>query len=200
MPGSVDSAMFYTRKYVSTSDFTYRKSDVFRSRLTMEHDWNNKSKSFVTFFQRNNKHGQNPSYAIRWNPTPSATNDPTKARGEINSNDFESYGVIAQHSQKFKLLNSKLIVGGVLDLTKNDYWSYRIDLDALLDPTKKFVEQYTIDKERPELPIANYNGNIKNYAGYVQYDFELLNKLRFSIGGRYDVMDLDYINNSNLSS
>lgn len=200
MSGSVDSTAFYSRKYVSTSDFTYRKSDAFRSRLTLEHDWNSNSKSFVTLFQRNNKHGQNPSYAIRWNPTPSPTNDPTKARGEINSNNFESYGVIAQHSQKFKFLNSKLIAGGVLDLSKNDYWSYRIDLNAQLNPTGQFVEQYTIAQERPDLPIANYNGNIKNYAGYVQYDFEPFNKLRFSVGGRYDMMDLDYTNNINASS
>ena len=194
MAGSVDSTMFYNRNYVSASDFTYRKSDATRSRLTLEHDWNTNSKSFITFFQRNNKHGQNPSYGIRW--TPGATT----ARGEINSNNFESYGVIAQHSQKFSFLNSKLIVGGVLDLSKNDYWSYRIDLKAKLDPTNRFVEKYTIDRERPELPIANYNGDIKNYAGYVQYDFEPLSKLRFSIGGRYDVMDLDYINNVNSTS
>jgi len=194
MSGSVDSTMFYSRKYVSSSDFTYRKSDAYRSRLTLEHDWNSQAKSFITLFQRNNKHGQNPSYGIRW--TPGATT----ARGEINSNNFESYGVIAQHSQKFGFLHSKLIIGGVLDLSKNDYWSYRIDLKAKLDTTKTFVEQYTIDKERPELPIANYNGNIKNYAGYAQYDFEPVRKLRFSIGGRYDVMDLDYINNVNATS
>ncbi len=200
MSGSVDSTMFYSRRYVSTSDFTYRKSDAYRSRITLEHDWNSNSKSFITLFQRNNKHGQNPSYAIRWNPIPSATNDPKKARGEINSNNFESYGLIAQHSQKFDFLNSKLIAGGVLDLTRNDYWSYRIDLNAQLNSTNKFVEKYTIEKERPEIPIANYNGDIKNYAGYVQYDFELLRKLRFSVGGRYDVMDLDYINNVNATS
>jgi outer membrane receptor protein involved in Fe transport len=200
MSGSIDSAMFYSRKYVSNSDFTYRKSEAFRSRLTMEHDWNSNSRTFITLFHRNNKHGQNPSYAIRWNPNPSKTNDPTKARGEINSNDFESYGVIAQHSQKFKFLNSKLIAGGVIDLTKNDYWSYRIDLNAKLDPTNKFVEKYSIDIERPELPIANYYGNIKNYAGYIQYDFEPIKKMRFSLGGRYDLMDLDYINNINSTS
>ncbi|MEL4486154.1 TonB-dependent receptor, partial [Shewanella algae] len=48
--------------------------------------------------------------------------------------------------------------------------------------------------------IANYNGNIKNYAGYIQYDFELIRKLRFSLGSRYDIMNLDYINNVNNSS
>lgn len=194
MSGSVDSTMFYKRNYVSSSDFTYRKSDATRSRLTLEHDWNTNSKSFITFFQRSNKHGQNPTYAIRW--TPGAVT----ARGEINSNDFESYGVVAQHSQKFNFLNAKLILGGVLDVTQNDYWSYRIDLDAKLDPTNKFVERYSISKERPELPIANYVGDINNYAGYLQYDFEPLSKLRFSIGGRYDVMDLDYTNNVNNTS
>ena len=200
MPGSVDSTMYFSRNYVSSSDFTYRKSDAHRSRLSLEHDWNENAKSFITVFQRNNKHGQNPSYAIRWNPTPSPTNDPTKARGEINSNDFESYGIIAQHSQRFSFLKSKLLAGGVLDLSENDYWSYRIDLNAQLDPTKKFVEQFTIDRERPDLPIANYNGIILNYAGYLQYDFEPVNKLRVSVGGRYDVMSLEYINNVNSSS
>lgn len=194
MPGSIDSAMFYSRNYTSSSDFTYRKSEAFRSRLTLEHDWNSGSKSFITFFQRNNKHGQNPSYGIRWAP------GATTAKGEINSNNFESYGVIAQHSQKIRLLNAKLIIGGVVDYSKNDYWSYVVDLNAKLDPTNRFVEKFTIDKERPELPIANYNGNIKNYAGYIQYDFELIHKLRFSLGSRYDIMNLDYINNVNNSS
>jgi iron complex outermembrane receptor protein len=200
MPGSVDSTMFYSREYVSTSDFTYRKSDAIRSRLTLEHDWNDMSKSFITIFQRSNKHGQNPSYAIRWNPIPSPSNDPSKARGEINSNNFESYGVILQHSQKFDFIKSKLIAGAVLDLTNNDYWSYRIDLNADLNPTGQFVEQYTIDQERPELPIADYDGKINNYAAYVQYDFEPVKKLRFSLGGRFDLMDLDYINNINSTS
>lgn len=194
MPGSIDSAMFYSRNYTSSSDFTYRKSEAFRSRLTLERDWNSGSKSFITFFQRNNKHGQNPSYGIRWAP------GATTAKGEINSNNFESYGVIAQHSQKFSMLNAKLLLGGVVDYSKNDYWSYVVDLNAKLDPTNRFVEKFTIDKERPELPIANYNGNIKNYAGYIQYDFELIHKLRFSLGSRYDIMNLDYINNVNNSS
>ncbi len=194
--GSVDSVQFYSRKYVSTSDFTYRKSDAYRSRLTLEHDWNNNSKSFITLFQRNNKLGQNPSYRIRWR----ANNNPTTATGEINSNNFESYGVIAQHSQKFGFLNSNLIAGGVLDLSKNDYWAYQIDLNAQLDSTGQFVERFTIAQERPDLPISNYNGDITNYAGYLQYDFEPFEKLRVSVGVRYDQMSLTYINNVDESS
>src|SRR5690606_2039911 len=121
-------------------------------------------------FHRNNKHGQNPSYGIRWNSIPRASNDPTKARGEVNSNDFESYGVVFQHSQRLNFLHSNIIAGGVADFSTNDYASHRIDLNAQLDPTGKFVEQFTIAQDRPDLPIADYNGNIINYAAYIQYD------------------------------
>ncbi|MCU0444529.1 MAG: TonB-dependent receptor [Microscillaceae bacterium] len=199
MSGSVDSVAFYNRQYISTSDFTYRKSEASRSRLTLEHDWKNGSKTFVTLFQRSNQHGQNPSYAIRWNPTPSATNDPKKARGEINSNNFTSYGIIAQHSQRFNFLDSKLIVGGVFDYSPNDYWAYQINLNAKLRSDGRSVEQFTIAEERPDLRLANYSAKIHNWATYLQYDFEITKKLRVSMGGRYDRMAFDYdnfINNS----
>ncbi|MCU0429161.1 MAG: TonB-dependent receptor [Cytophagaceae bacterium] len=197
MSGSVDSAAFYKREYISTSEFTYRKSDAYRSRLTLEKDWSTNSRTFVTLFQRNNKHGQNPSYAIRWNPTPSATNDPTKARGEINSNNFESYGVILQHSQQFKFLSSSLIAGAVFDYSTNDYWSHLINLNAELNADGKTVKQYTIAEERPDVRIANYDGVIKNYAGYLQLAVSPIKKLKISLGGRYDYMDLFYKNNIN---
>jgi iron complex outermembrane recepter protein len=56
--GSVDSISFFTRSYQSTADFTYRKSMASRNRLTLERDWNESSKSYFTFFNRFNKHGQ----------------------------------------------------------------------------------------------------------------------------------------------
>jgi outer membrane receptor protein involved in Fe transport len=188
MSGSVDSIAFYNRQYVSTSDFTYRKSEASRSRLTLEHDWGKGSQTFVTLFNRFNEHGQNPSYAIRW-----TVGAPT-ARGEINSNNFKSYGIIAQHSQKFDFLDSKLIVGSVFDYSPNNYWSYQIDLNAQLRPDKRSVEKYTIKAERPDIQIANYQAYIKNSAGYLQYDFAPMPNLRFSLGARYDRMSLDYDN------
>lgn len=190
--GSVDSVAFYSRQYISTTDFTYRKSYSLRTRLTLEKDWNNGSQSFITVFARDNKHGQNPSYGIRWT-TGSAT-----ARGEINSNEFKSLGVIAQHSQRFKFLNSKLIAGTTMDFSPNDYWSYQIDLAAQLRADKKSVEKYTIIKERPDIQIANYNADIHNTAFYLQYDFEPLPKLRLSAGVRYDNMAFDFVNNLDL--
>lgn len=192
--GSVDSVAFYSRQYVSTTDFTYRKSDATRSRLTLEHDWGKESRTFVTLFNRSNEHGQNPSYGIRWSPTVSATNDPTKARGEINSNNFTSYGLLAQHSQQFSFLDSRLITGGMYDYSPNDYWSYQIDLNAQLRVDGKSVEKYTISQERPDIKLADYKAKIRNAAGYVQYDFLPVKNLRFSTGVRYDRMSFTYDN------
>lgn len=191
--GSVDSVAFYNRQYISTTDFTYRKSYSLRTRLTFEKDWSNGSQSFITVFGRDNKHGQNPSYGIRW------TSGATTARGEINSNDFKSLGVIAQHTQNFKFLNSKAIIGTTVDFSPNDYWSYQIDLAAQLRADKKSVEKYTITKERPDIKIADYNADIRNTAIYLQYDFEPIKNLRLSAGLRYDNMSFDFVNNLDIN-
>jgi hypothetical protein len=66
-------------------------------------------------------------------------------------------GLIAQHTQKFNFLNSKLIAGASIDYSPNDYWSYQIDLAAKLRADGKSVEKYTITKERPDIKIADYN-------------------------------------------
>lgn len=186
--GSVDSTAFFARQYVSTTDFTYRKTVSLRSRLTLEHDWTDGSQSFVTAFVRNNSVGQNPTYSIRW------TTGSTTATGQINSNDFQSYGFIAQHTQRLNFLNSKLIVGATLDLSPNTYYAYQTDLAAELRPDKKSVLKYTQLRERPDIQLANYQADIHNTAAYLQYDFEPLPKLRVSAGLRYDRMAFDYTN------
>lgn len=186
--GSVDSLSFFTRSYQSTADFTYRKSMASRNRLTLERDWNESSKSYFTFFNRFNKHGQNPSYGIRW------TSGQSTARGEINSNDFTSYGAIAQHAQKFRFLNSKLLLGGMFDYSPNTYWSHQIDLNAQLRSDGKSVERYTISKERPDIKLADYDAIIRNSAIYSQYDLEPLKDFRLSLGLRYDLMSFSYDN------
>lgn len=186
--GSVDSTAFFARQYASTTDFTYRKTVSLRSRLTLEHDWQNGSQSFVTAFIRNNSIGQNPTYSIRW------TSGSSTATGQINSNDFRSYGFIAQHTQRLTFLNSKLIAGVTLDLSPNTYYAYQTELSAELRADKKSVLKYTQLRERPDVQLANYQADIHNTAAYVQYDLEPMPKLRISAGLRYDRMAFDYTN------
>ncbi|WP_128546976.1 TonB-dependent receptor [Larkinella soli] len=187
--GSVDSTAFFARNYVSTTNFTYRKTFSLRSRLTLEHQWGNSgSQSFVTAFVRNNRLGQNPAYAIRWT-VGSAT-----AAGQINANDFRSYGFIAQHTQKLPVLNGRLIAGATVDLSPNTYSAYQTELTATLRPDKRSVERYSLVRVRPDLPLANYDADLFNTAAYAQVELEPVRRLRLSAGLRYDRMAFDYSN------
>lgn len=193
MSGTVNEDAFNNRTYKSTSNFTYRKSDALRTRLTLEHDWNNNSSSYITAYLRDNKLGQNPSYGIKWSPTI----NPTTAKGEVNSNNFKSYGAIAQHTQKFDFLNTKLVAGALYDYSPVTYWSYVIDLKANLNPGeagKQTVDSYEIIAEHPDSKLADYTADIFNSAGYAQLSINPLEQLIFTVGGRYDNMKVDYDN------
>ncbi|QDW23068.1 TonB-dependent receptor [Flavobacterium sp. KBS0721] len=193
MSGTVNEDAFNNRTYKSTSNFTYRKSDALRTRLTLEHDWNSNSSSYITGYLRDNKLGQNPSYGIRWSPTV----NPTTAKGEVNSNNFKSYGAIGQHTQKFDFLNTKLVAGALYDYSPVTYWSYVIDLKANLNPGeagKQTVDSYEIIAQHPDSKLADYTADIYNAAAYAQVSFNPIEKLILTVGGRYDNMKVNYDN------
>ncbi|MEO8516301.1 MAG: TonB-dependent receptor [Flavobacterium sp.] len=189
MSGSVNEADFYNRTYKSTTDFTYRKSEAMRSKISFEKDWNSTAQSSLTAFIRNNKLGQNPSYGIRW------TSGQTVAKGEINSNNFKSYGVIGQHNQSFRFLNMSLVAGGIFDYSPVNYNAYQIDLKANLNPGGQTVSNYEIISERPDIRLSDYEAKIYNKAGFLQLSFKPLSNLIITGGARYDNMSLDYTNN-----
>ena len=198
MSGTVNEDSFYNRTYNSTSDFTYRKSDALRTRLTLEHDWKDNSASFLTAYFRDNKLGQNPTYRIKW----SATSNPTTATGEINSNNFKSYGLLGQHTQKFDLLNAKLVAGALYDYSPVTYWAYRVDLKAILnsEAATPTVDHYEILAERPDIRITDYTADIYNKAAYAQFNFNPIDQVVVTLGGRYDNMKVAYNNAIDLST
>ncbi|RZJ52413.1 MAG: TonB-dependent receptor [Flavobacterium sp.] len=211
MSGTVNEEAFNNRTYKSTSDFTYRKSDALRTRLTLEHDWNDNSSSYITAYLRDNKLGQNPSYGIKWNPDPtkqnpyypSQKNNPELAYGEVNSNNFKSYGLVGQHTNKFDFLNTKIVAGVLYDYSPVTYWAYRTDLKAILNPGvvgAQTVDHYEVLSERPEFKLADYTADIFNSAVYAQLSFNPIEKLVLTVGGRYDNMKVDYDNALDLSS
>ena len=186
--GNIDSTGYYSRSYKSPADFTYRSSFSSRSRLTLEHKWSDNANSSLTAFYRDNALGQNPSYSISW------TSPAVTASGQVNQNSFKSFGLMGQHSQNFEFLNSKLVAGFLLDRSPNDYWAYKINLAATLRPDKKSVEKFTITQVLPSTFLGNYSAVIWNKAAYAQFDLHPIEKLRLSLGGRFDQMSFDYTN------
>jgi outer membrane receptor protein involved in Fe transport len=99
-----------------------------------------------------------------------------------------------QHTQDFKFLKSQLIVGATYDYSPNDYWAYQLDLFTELRPDSLSVIKYTIDRERPDIKLADYNAIIQNTSGYLQYMFEPIKRMKVTLGGRYDLMAFTYSN------
>lgn len=186
--GNIDSTGYYSRSYKSPADFTYRSSFSSRSRLTLEHKWSDNANSSLTTFYRDNALGQNPSYSISW------TSPAVTASGQVNQNSFKSFGLMGQHIQNFEFLHSKLVAGFLLDRSPNDYWAYKINLAATLRPDKKSVEKFTITQVLPSTFLGNYSAVIWNKAAYAQFDLHPVEKLRLSLGGRFDQMSFDYTN------
>lgn len=192
--GSVDSIAFYNREYISTTDFTYRKVKAIRARLSVEHMWNENNHTTLHTFYRSNTIAQNPSYGIRW------ITGKTIATGEINDNSLTSNGFILQHAFTFKAIKTKLISGISLDYSPTSYNSYLIELNAKLRDDKKSVEQYSINKERPDVLLADYQANLINSAAYMQAEIKPMKHLTITLGGRYDNMTFDYKNHLDASS
>ena len=192
--GSVNEQDFYNRDYKSFTDFSYRKSYALRTRLTLDQDWNKNSHTFLTIYHRDNEIGQNPAYAIY----PNATN-PNLGYGQINSINFKSYGAIAQHTQRFRFLNTKFIGGGSYDFSPNDYYAYQIDLKANLNPSGT-VNYYQILQERPDIQLSNYNAKIYNEAAYAQMSIEPIKGIIVTGGVRYDNIKINYDNNVDKTS
>ena len=194
LPASVDSLAFYSRMYTSSSDFTYKKTKSLRSRLTLEHGWNENNHTSITAYYRDNTSQLNPTYSIRWKSTK------TVATGEVNEDKFKSYGLLAQHSAKFKFLKSKLIGGVSFDFTPDKYWAYQLDLAAKLRPDGRSVEKYTIIKERPDIKLSDYNADLISTAAYLQYTIEPVKSFKITTGLRYDKMAFNYNNLLDVSS
>lgn len=186
--GSVDSLAFYSRKYVSTTDFTYRKVKSLRTRLSFERKWNENNNTTLHLFYRNNSIGQNPAYGIKW------TTGKTTATGQINVNTLQSRGFILQHAISIAQAKTKIIGGVSLDNSPNAYNAYQLNLDAVLRPGGLSVEKYTIREERPDIVLSDYSAVLWNYAAFAQAEIKPLKKLTITLGGRYDVMSFDYEN------
>ncbi|MES2795906.1 MAG: TonB-dependent receptor [Bacteroidota bacterium] len=182
--GSVDSVTFYSRKFVSQADFAYRKISAHRARLTLEKQWNSLNFSQIHLIARQNKIGQFPAYSIR-----RITGNAANAHGEINENSFKSIGFIFQNTKEFSSKKIKLINGLSADYAPNDYWAYYVRLNR---DTKTGV--YTVNKERPDSMLVNYQAKILNLATYAQLDWDIMPKLKMTLGARYDLMSYNFDN------
>jgi iron complex outermembrane receptor protein len=195
MYGSLDSVHFASKNYSAQSFFTYRKVTALRARSTITHSWNENGTTSASFLYRDNSVAQNPSYSIatyRIGGIASNPVSPDTASGNINTNAFKSYGLFLQHVQRFKFLNSKLIVGTSAEVDPQSFFQ---DFIWVKKQTQNGVTNYiTYTKLNPDSVMADYHTVISNFGSYANYDFTIAPGLRISAALRYDAFQYAFVN------
>lgn len=181
MNGGLDSAHFYGKDYQSFYTFNYRKVQAFRARISWEQQWSKNSHGSINLYYRNNSIGQNPSYYIK------STQDPLKARGEINEDYFQSYGLLAQFSRQILPWNTRLIGGIQAEVSPAGYVAHYIDIN-------KNAAGYFINYLKTDSLLTDYRVNMLNTAAYLQLQTSPIRNTRLVAGVRYDRLDYKFNN------
>lgn len=195
MYGDLDSLHFARKNYASQAFFTYREVKALRARSSITHHWSSNSTSSASFMFKDNSVVQNPAYQIgsyRVGGVSANPVSPDTATGNINDNSFRSYSLYLQHVQKFKFLQSKLIVGASAEHTPQSYfqefiWVKKQAQDGL-------VNYVGYSKANPDSVMANYQTVISNLGAYANYDFTVARGLRVSAALRYDAFQYAFVN------
>jgi iron complex outermembrane receptor protein len=195
MYGSLDSTHFALKNYAAQAFFTYRKVTALRTRSTVTHKWSENGTTSATFMFRNNSVIQNPSYSIATYRTGNKSTNPISpdtASGNINNNSFKSYGLFLQHVQRFKFLQSKLIIGTSTELDPQSFFQ---DFIWIKKQTQNGATNYvSYTKTNPDSVMANYHTVISNFGSYIDYDFTIAPRLRISAALRYDAFQYAFVN------
>ncbi|MEW7278427.1 TonB-dependent receptor [Aquimarina sp. 2201CG1-2-11] len=187
MSGSLSESDYTEGNYESDQTFTERKAIAFRARTTLDKSWNSNNKTSFNFVVRNNRMDQNPSYRVRqFRDQGQLTGF---GSGELNSNKFQSYVGLIQHKINFAYANSSLIAGVTTDYSPQRYVAETTSV--IVDPETGRNIDYTLNSGDF---ILNYEADIFNYAGYLQYEISPLEALKVTAAIRYDGFEYDYDN------
>jgi len=184
MTGSLDSIKFFQKNFGTQQSFTFRKIDALRFRQNLEYNWNSHSSTTLNFMYRNNTMDQNPTYSI------ASTTNPTKFKGQVNSNHFDAYVLDLQNVWSIPVLSSKIMLGGYWDITHQNLIAHYIDI--IKDTSIGKYTKYTYPS-RDSL-ITNYNTQISNKAIYLNYIANLNKAIRLNMTLRYD--NFEYLFNN----
>ncbi|PSL50149.1 outer membrane receptor protein involved in Fe transport [Chitinophaga niastensis] len=179
--GGLDSAHFFAKDYRNFQTFSYREVKALRVRSTLDHEWNSSNHTTFTAFFRNNTIGQNPFYAIK------DIRGTQKANGQINSDGFNSYGIIVQHKKQFNWKQAALIAGVSADYSPASYLANYIDIT-------KDAAGYYASYRQTDSTLTDYHVGLVNSAVYTQFEFSPLEKIRVVAALRYDRMDYNFDN------
>lgn len=169
----------------SINTFTWRKDKTTRANVAWEGETTRKGVTTVTFFARNNDHGQLPAYTI-------SGCSGTTCRGTINNNHVESLGMDVKHVQGLDWASARLVTGVYIDRSQNDYVSD--NLKVIRDAVSGVYKSYSLNNAASPSGVRDYGAGIANDALFAQLEFTPVKDFRVVAGGRYDTITYDFVN------
>ena len=183
--GSLFENDYRTNPGKSINTFTWRKDKTTRANVAWEGETTRKGVTTVTFFARNNDHGQLPSYTI-------SGCSGTTCRGTINNNHVESLGMDVKHVQGLDWASARLVTGVYIDRSQNDYVSD--NLKVTRDAVSGVYKSYSLNNAASPSGVRDYGAGIANDALFAQLEFTPAKDFRVVAGGRYDTITYDFVN------
>ncbi|OGP07570.1 MAG: hypothetical protein A2X87_01665 [Deltaproteobacteria bacterium GWC2_42_51] len=181
-------ADYDNRPWYNYNTFDYRKVEAFRLSTTVEKELGEKALISTIPYIRWNRMDLLPEWGIFKSGAGYA--------GYESATQFYSLGLLTKYRRDFEPLRSRFIVGVDLDYSPGSYQEKRLIVSR--DAATLKYTSYTYDTN-----TANYYDYDATFAGvspYTQVEFSPVERLRFTVGARYDDLSYDYTNNLSTST
>ena len=178
----LSKADFETRPSFSYTTYNFRKVKAFRLSFDIEKEVSEgKGLISVIPYYRTNRMDLHPGW---WIFSIGGNN----YRGVDYTNKFQSFGLLGKYRYDFEPMRTRLVMGIDLDYSPGDFFERRTIVTR--DTTTLRYTSYTYDTSTTN--NFDFDAIFKGISPYIHVEASPVEKLRFTLGARYDDMSYDY--------
>ncbi|MBI4379273.1 MAG: TonB-dependent receptor [Nitrospinae bacterium] len=173
---------FETRPSFSYTTFNFRKVKAFRLSFDIEKEVS-EGKGLISIipYYRTNRMDLHPGW---WIFSIGGNN----YRGVDYTNKFQSFGLLGKYRYDFEPMRTRLVMGIDIDYSPGDFFERRTIVTR--DTTTLKYTSYTYDTSTTN--NFDFDATFKGISPYIHTEVSPVEKLRLTIGARYDDMSYDY--------
>ena len=178
----LSKADFESRPSYSYTTFNFRKVKAFRLSFDVEKEVSEgKGLISVIPYYRTNRMDLHPGWGI-------FSIGGNNYRGSDYTTKFQSIGLLGKYRYDLEPMRTRLVMGFDLDYSPGDYYERRTVVTR--DSSTLKYTSYTYDASTTN--NYDYDATFKGISPYLHAEVSPVEKLRLTIGARYDDMSYDY--------
>lgn len=175
----LSKADYETRPSYSYTTFNFRKVDAFRLSFDIEKEVSEGKGliSVIPYYRQNEMH-----LFPGWGIFKSGAN----YFGSDYTTRFQSFGLLGKYRYDFEPMRTRLILGIDLDYSPGEYFERRIQAYKTGDKYTSYTYVTSTTNN------YDYDATFTGVSPYIHTEVSPIEKLRFTLGARYDDMSYDY--------